>query len=228
MYNPTIQDEFDIIDYEAGMDPELQGKECQSCFRLLRYKFFEKNSAYKDGYYPQCAKCQKEPAMSMAEHTARLREQNFNSEGTRRQRDPDQDDYKATRPGKAMECQLFLSKLLHAYPGLFVTQGGYYRDLALYATSGVAKPEWGGNTFAYIGYVTLGVMPEYSRYEFDTHRDILLRTTEMGWRSVLLRFVKKNILTEEQCNKEFGPPSGGVNSVWYKKLHQHRNSKNLI
>lgn len=223
-----IIDEFDIVDWEAGVDNEIRGMECCTCFRLLKWNFFPKNSSFKNGYDPQCFKCKESPVMSMNEHVARLQEQNFNSEGTKRQRDIDQADYKGDRPGKALDCQLFLSKLLHVYPNLYVTQGGYYKDLALYATSGVANPEWGGNTFTYVGYVTLGVMPEYSRYEFDTHRDILLRATEMGWRSVLLRFVKKNILTEEQCNKEFGPPSGGVNSVWYKKLHQHRNSKNLI
>jgi hypothetical protein len=118
---------------------------------------------------------------------------------------------------------LFLQKLLKAYPNLYVTTGGIKGDLALYATSGVAKPEFGGNTFKYMGYVTLGPMPEYSKYEFN-ERDVLQRCTQMGWRSALLRFVRSGILTEAQCDKEFGPPSGGVNSLWYKKLHDFRTA----
>ena len=221
-----IESDFDVIDYEAGASDDLQGKECSSCWRLLRYKFFNKNSTYKDGYDPQCSLCKQAPRLSMAEHASRLREMNFNSEGTRRQRHEDQDEMRKDRTGHAMDCSLFLQKLHHLYPSLYVTQGGIVGDLALYAASGVAKPEWGGNSFAYVGYVTLGTMPEFSRYEFDEKNDILLRATDIGWRSVLLRFIQKRILTEEQCDKEFGPPSGGTNSLWYKNLHRFRNAKN--
>jgi hypothetical protein len=223
--NDTIKDEFDVIDYEAGASDDLQGMECCSCFRLLRYKFFPKNPAYKSGYDPQCWKCKETSVASMEEHAARLREENMNSEGTRRQRHPDQEEFRKNRVGRPMDCSVFLGKLLHLYPGLYVTQGGIKGDLALYATSGVNKPEWGGQSFKYIGYVTPGTMPEYSSYEFNEERDILLRVKDIGWRSVLLRFVENNILSEAQCNQEFGPPSGGVNSLWYKKLYQRRNSK---
>jgi hypothetical protein len=224
-----IVDEFDIIDYEAGADNELRGKECQSCARLLTYRFFPKNSAYKDGYAPQCYKCLEAPRLSIAEHTTRLREMNYTSAGTRRQKHPDQDFLRDKRPGRPMDCSTFLQKLHHAYPGLYITPGavtvnGTVVDIALYATSGVNKPEWGGNSFKYLGYATLGIMPEYSEYEFN-ERDVLIRATQIGWRSILIRFVENNILTEEQCNQEFGPPSGGVNSLWYKKLQQHRSSK---
>lgn len=222
-----IVDEFDIVDWEAGVDPELRGKECLSCARLLLYKFYPKNSTYKDGYNPQCFKCLESPRLSIEEHAHRLYEMNYNSEGTRRQRHPDQDELKETRPGRSMDCSLFLQKLLHAYPLLHVRAGGIKGDLALYATSGVNKPEWNGQSFKYVGFATLGIMPEYSTYEFDEHRDILLRVHEVGWRSILIRFIENNILTEEQCLKEFGPPSGGVNSLWYKKLNQHRNAKKL-
>ena len=222
-----ILDEFDIVDWEAGVDPELRGKECQSCARLLTYRFFPKNASYKDGYFPKCFKCLESPRLSIEEHAARLYEMNYNSEGTRRQRHPDQEELRENRPGRAMDCSLFLQKLLHVYPSLHVRQGGVRGDLALYATSGVNRPEWGGQSFKYVGFVTLGIMPEYSTYEFDDHRDILLRVHDVGWRSVLLRFVEGNILTEEQCLKEFGPPSGGVNSIWYKKLNQHRNAKKI-
>ena len=223
----VILSDYDVINYEAGVDDEIRGQECHSCFRLLTWNFFDKNSSYKSGYEPQCSWCKTQPRLSIAEHTARLSELNYNSEGTRRQRHPDQEDLREDRGGRALDCSMFLQKLLHIYPQLYVTQGGIVGDLALYATSGVNKPEWSGNSFKYVGFVTVGVLPEYSRYEFDNRRDILLRVKQVGWRSVLLRFVENNLLTEEQCSKEFGPPSGGVNSLWYKKLHNHRNSKKL-
>jgi hypothetical protein len=70
-------------------------------------------------------------------------------------------------------------------------------------------------------------MPEYNEYEFDS-RDVMQKATRIGWRDVLLRFIKNKVLTEEQVIKEFGPPSGiADSSYWYKKLHQYRNAKNL-
>jgi hypothetical protein len=219
----NIASEFDVVDYEAGADPEVKGQECCGCRRLLRWSFYDKNSSYTSGYDPMCPLCKKAPKLSMAEHVARMREMNYNSAGTRRQRHPDQEFLYDKRPGQYLDCSLFLQKLLKAYPNLYVTTGGIKGDLALYATSGVAKPEFGGNTFKYVGYVTLGPMPEYSEYEFN-ERDVLQRCTQMGWRSALLRFVRSGILTEAQCDKEFGPPSGGANSLWYKKLHDFRTS----
>ena len=222
-----IVDEFDIVDYEAGADPNLRGQECQSCMRLLTYKFFRKDSSRNSGHSAQCLKCEQAPRLSMAEHTDRLRKMNFNSEGTKRQRHEDQSELKRDRKGRTMDASLFLSKLHHICPNLYVTQGGIIGDLALYVTSGVARPEWSGQNFKYVGYVTLGTMPEFSKYEFDEARDILIRASEMGWRSVLLRFIENNILTEQQCNQEFGHPSGGENSLWFKRLHNHRNSKKI-
>ena len=227
----TIKSDFDIVDYEAGAANDIRGQECCGCRRLLTWSFYDKNESYKSGYDPMCPLCKSSPKLSMAEHTARLREMNYSSEATRRQRHPDQNFFYDKRPGRYMDCALFLQKLLHVYPSLYVTQGGVaingvIVDLALYATSGVNKPEWSGNSFKYMGYVTLGTMPEYSEYEFN-ERDVLQRCTQIGWRSVLLRFVENDILTEEQCNREFGPPSGGVNSIWFKKLNNHRNAKKI-
>lgn len=228
----TIESDYDVLDYDAGVSDEVLGKECCSCFRLLRFQFFDKNSAYKDGYNPQCSWCQKQPVMGIAEHAARLKELNLNSAGTRRQRHIDQEYFHKHKdsPGQLLDCSLFLQKLLHVYPNLYVTPGGVTIngvpvDISLFATSGVGKSEWDGNTFKYLGYVTIGVMPEYTQYEFD-QRDILIRATRIGWRSVLLRFIQHRVLTEEQVYKEFGPPSGFADSdYWYKKLHKFRNSK---
>jgi hypothetical protein len=158
---------------------------------------------------------------------------NYNSDGTKRQRHIDQDEFHKERKGEVVDFSLFLQKLHHIYPNLYITPGavtvnGKIADISLFATSGVAKSEWRGQTAKYMGYITIGPMPEYNEYEFDS-RDIMLRATRIGWRDVLLRFIKNGILTEEQCNREFGPPSGFADSTyWYKKLHQFRNSKKLV
>lgn len=222
----TLQSDFDVVDYEAGVSNDVKGQECCGCRRLLRWEFYDKDSSRSTGYDPMCPLCKASPKLSLAEHTARMREMNYNSEGTRRQRHPDQDILRETRPGRYLDCSLFLSKLLHIYPQLYVTQGGIVTDFALYATSGINKSEWSGQSFKYMGYVTLGRMPEYSEYEFND-RDVLQRCTQMGWRSALLRFVENNIITEKQCNQEFGYPSGGTNSLWYKRIHNHLNAKKI-
>jgi hypothetical protein len=219
-----ITSDYDVIDYEAGADNDLRGQECASCFRLLKWNFFDKNSSYKTGHDPQCSLCKKAPRLSLSEHTSRLKEMNLCSEGTKRQRHPDQEDFKGNRSGRMMDCLWFLMKLRSIYPSLYVSQGGVIGDLALYATSGLGRPEWGGNTFKYIGYVTLGTMPEYSKYEFND-RDVVIKATEIGWRSVLLRFVQNGLITDSQCQFEFGSPSGGETSTWYKNLYRFRNAK---
>ena len=229
----AIESDFDVLDYEAGVSDEVLGRECSSCFRLLRWKFFPRNSAYKDGYGPQCEWCLRQPALSISEHTSRLREMNYNSEGTRRQRHPDQEDFHKERKGEVLDFSLFLQKLHHIYPRLYITPGavtvnGVQVDISLFATSDMPRADWNGATAKYMGYLTIGPMPEYNEYEFDS-RDIMLRATRIGWRDVLLRFIKNGILTEEQCNKEFGPPSGFADSTyWYKKLHQYRNAKKIL
>lgn len=220
-----IVDEFDLVDYEAGSSNDLRGQECQSCRRLLTYKFFRKDSSLNSGHRPQCVKCEAAPCLSMAEHTARLRAMNFNSEGTKRQRHEDQGEMKRDRRGRSIDAGLFLSKLQHICPSLYVTQGGIVGDLALYVTSGTTRADWDGRSFKYMGYVTLGTMPEFSKYEFDPLRDVMIRATDMGWRSVLIRFIENNILTEQQCQAEFGHPSSGIRAVWDKHLQNHRTSK---
>src|ERR1035441_5234667 len=101
-----ILDEFDIVDWEAGVSNDILGAECQSCARLLTFTggFFPKNAAYKSGYGPQCFHCLKQPRLSIAEHASRLYEMNYNSEGTRRQRHPDQSELRESRPGRALDC----------------------------------------------------------------------------------------------------------------------------
>lgn len=226
----AIESDYDVLDYDAGVSDEVLGQECCSCFRLLRWRFFNRNSSYKNGYEPQCQWCRSQPALSIAEHASRLREMNYNSAGTQKQRHPDQNDWHGDRKGEIMDFPLFLQKLHHVYPRLYITPGavtvsGVQVDISLFATSDLPRTDWNGASVKYMGYITMGPMPEFTEYEFDS-RDIMQRATRIGWRDVLLRFIKNRVLTEEQVIKEFGNPSGLADSTyWYKKLHQYRNQK---
>ena len=214
------------IDYEAGADPELKGRECQGCRRLFTFesRMFERDSSDFLGYKKVCVECAASPKMTMKDHLARLKEENFYSEGTQKQRHQDQDEMHKDRNGKPMDCSLFLGKLKTLCPSLYVTQGGVKGDLALYVTSPTVLSEWGGKNFKYLGYITVGILPEYSKYEFD-EKDIVLRPTQIGWRNILVRFILEDILSEKQCDKKFGIPSGGRNSIWYRKIWRKRNNK---
>ena len=228
-----IKSDYDVIDYEAGVSDDVLGQECHSCFRLLRWRFFDRNSSYKNGYEPQCSWCKTQLKLSVAEHTARLKELNMNSAGTKRQRHADQEEFHKhlESDGYVLDAGLFLSKLLRIYPRLSVTQGnvtvnGVPVDVSLFATSGVPQPGWNGLCCKYMGYITLGPMPEFTQYSFN-ERDVLQRADRVGWRSVLLRFIKAGLITEEQCNQEFGRPSGLVDSaLWYKKIQRYKETKN--
>lgn len=222
-----IESDFDVINYEAGADSNLRGMECVGCRRLLEYKFFDRNSSYKSGYDPMCPLCKSSPRLSIAEHTSRLREMNYSSEATKRQRHPDQAELRKPRRGKSMSTSEFLTKLHKAYPGLFITEGGIAGDVALYATSGWLRHDWNDRDFKYIGYVTLPKfygddLPEYSEYEFDS-RDIMLRVSKIGWRSVLIRFIENDIIPEEKINEVFGRPLGDLHNSWFKALQTRRN-----
>jgi hypothetical protein len=165
--------------------------------------------------------------MSMAEHSARLGELNFNSEGTKRQRHEDQEEFhkEHERVGRRMHTSVLLLKLQKLVPSLHVKTGAIEGDLALYQTAETPQAKWDGKNYNYLGFVSYANLPEYSQYEFDNKLDIVLRESTRGWRTVLLRFIKAGLLTEEQCDKEFGHPSGRASLVWYKKLWQYRNTR---
>lgn len=223
----TLTEEPQLTDHDLFYTPELLGAECDRCFKILRYNAFEKDTSYRSGYKPTCRSCRSAPLMSMAEHSARLGELNFNSEGTKRQRHEDQDEFhkEHERVGRRMHTSVLLLKLQKLVPCLHVKEGNIVGDLGLYLTAETPQTKWGGKNYQYLGFVTFENLTEYSQYEFDDKLDIVIRESNRGWRTVLLRFIKAGVLTEEQCDKEFGHPSGRASLVWYKKLWQYRNER---
>jgi hypothetical protein len=217
--------ELDVIDNSIAYSPEIGGQECNSCFRLLSFSFFDRDSSYRIGYKPQCQHCRVQPRLSMAEHLSNLKETNFNSEGVKRQRHEDQEEFKKVdaRLGRPMHCSELLLRLQKLVPSLFVKEGGIVGDLALYLVTETPQAKWGGKNYKYMGYASFTTMPEYSLYEFDTERDILIRAREQGWRAILLRFIKADLITEDDCRTEFGYATGDGSLTWHKQLFNYRH-----
>lgn len=217
--------DLDQIDPDIAAADEVLGQECSGCYRLLAYKFYRRDSSYKNGYKPLCTNCEAQPALSLEEHTHHMREKNLSSEAVRKQRHEDQEEFRKTdaRWGKTLHTSDLLLKLHRLVPNLFVKEGGIEGDLALYVTAPGIRKDWDGKNYKYLGYVTYATLPEYSIYEFNDKIDVMVREEIRGWRTVLLRFIKADLLTEEQCDREFGKPSSRGSTVWFKRLYEHRN-----
>lgn len=220
-----IDDDLNSIDHDVFTSPDLLGHECDSCFRVLAFKFYERDSSFTSGYKPQCIDCQQQPKLSMEEHLHRLKSRNFNSEAVKRQRHEDQEEWRLVdaRRGRTLHASDVLLRLHKLVPSLLVKEGGIIGDLAMYQVTDAPQVKWDGKNFEYMGYITYATLPEYSIYEFDEDKDVMIRADEQGWRDILLRFIRKGLLTEEQCDKEFGKPVGRGAQMWFKKLWNFRN-----
>lgn len=214
-----------VIDRAVMDSPQLLGKECCVCRAVLEYKFFARDSSCRDGRRDICDGCANATRLSIAEHTARLREDNFNSEGTKAQRWAHQDDYRnsESRLGRPMLSGDFLRILKKMVPRLFFMDGNCVGDVAIFETDGHPHTEWGGHDFRYLGYCPTGVLPEFSQYQFDELRDIPIQESRRGWRTPLLRLIESGLITEEMCDAVFGRPDGPASSVWYRHLKSFRN-----
>lgn len=223
-----INEDINQINQDVIESPDLLGKECLTCGRILEYKFFRKDSSYKDGRRDQCEGCESVPRMSLDEHTHRLREKNFSSEAVKKQRWEHQEDYKnsSARQGKTMTGVEFLQKLKTLIPDLYWQSGRIEGDLAVYIIYPFPQSHLDNRDFEYMWYVPSGKMPEFSTYEFDKARDVLVREEERGWRTPLLRCIKRGLITEEQADATFGKPSDGEASVVYRRqLWEYRNKR---
>lgn len=217
------------FDHDLFYTPELLGQECCTCFKILRFTDFEADHTYRNGRKPQCLLCQNSPRLSLAEHTSRLKELSFSSEAVKKQRHADQEEFRLEdeREGRKMHSSDLLLKLHKLIPSLYIQEGGIAGDLAIYQVADTPQVKWGGKNFNYLGFITFGELNEYSQYEFDEKRDVVLRESTRGWRTTLLRCLKAGLLTEEQCNRVFGQPSGRASTVWYKELHKLRHNPKI-
>lgn len=220
-----LNDPANSVSRELVESNELLGKECIGCVRILPYAFFDRDSTYRDGRRDLCTTCQRAPRLSTEEHTARLRETNNSSEAVKRQRWDHQDDYRddRSRVGRVVASGDFLAKIKQMVPQLYITDGRIIGDVAIFRTYPCPQPHLDGRDFEYLFYCPTGLLTEYSLYEFETARDIPVREKLRGWRTVLLRLIRSGLLTEEQCDREFGRALGPASAVWYRRLYEYRN-----
>lgn len=222
----NVESEFNQIDKKVVESPELLGKECLTCYRVLAYKFYRNDSSYRDGRRDQCIECENQPKLSTAEHTARLEEANFNSAAVKKQRWDNQLDYMDddARQGRWMHHSEFVTKLHKLADNLLIIDGRIVGDLAVYKVYDRPQPQLDGKNFEYLFFLPTGWMPEASLIEFN-ERAIPVRERKRGWRTPLLRLIKAKIVTEEAVEREFGRPTPGADIVWNREMFRHRNGK---
>lgn len=220
-----LEQAANVVNRTVVESPQMLGKECIGCRRILEYAFFQRDASYRDGRRDLCDVCSRAPRLNMAEHTARLREGNYNSEAVKRQRWANQEDYRddEARIGRPMYASDFINILRRLVPNLYFTDGRVIGDIAVYQTSGQKRPDWGGRDHKYLWYIPSGRMPEYSQYEFDDVRDIPIREKQRGWRTPLLRLIEAGLLSERVCNEVFGRAEGPASNVWYRQIQNFKN-----
>lgn len=223
----SVDSDINVVDRKVVESPDLLGKECIGCYRILDYRFFDHDHSSRDGRKDLCVSCANAPKLSTNEHTARIREMNYNSDAVRAQRWENQEEYKnsAARIGKAIHHSDFIRVIKHLVPDLYITDGRVEGDLAVFRVYGRPQPQLNGRTFEYLFYCPTGVLPEFSIYEFDEVRDIPVRELKRGWRTVLLRLIKSGLVSEETVNKVFGRAEGPAATIYNQKLQAFRNNK---
>lgn len=104
------------------------------------------------------------------------------------------------RVGRVMHAAVFLNKLQEGGVKALWYGAHPHSDKCVlwYAKDGFKEPEQ-------ICWVQMGFMPELSFLNFDEH-GVPLAERRRGWRTCLLQMILKDVITEEQANKLFGPP----------------------
>jgi hypothetical protein len=132
---------------------------------------------------------------------------------------PDQEDRKASRGrwGRAMQSSELILKIARIAPSVFPMDGRIEGDISLIRR----RPS---GYVDYIAYTNSGLLPEYSIVVVN--EDNLPLHELRGWRTVLLRLIKAGVVTEEQVNKEFGLPSDGeISRFWREELKRFRDQQ---
>jgi hypothetical protein len=120
----------------------------------------------------------------------------------------------AGRWGIPMHSSALIFSLSKLVPNLVVLDGRVADDIGFYR----ARNE----KVDFICYTNSGTLPEYSIVVLNKDRQPIHE--QRGWRTVLLRFIKAGLLTEEQVEKEFGRISNPEQArFWLKELYDHRH-----
>lgn len=161
---------------------------------------------------------QESKSSETAETLARLREDSTNS--NRQFRFPDQDELKKIRMGRVLRDKDFLRMLNTIIPARY-SSATRHGMLGLQ----VLIPTVNGGEWRFVCGVQGGYMPEYSTMYFDAHD---LPTSEMyrGWRTVLLRLVQGEFITDERkLDKVFGYATGPESGRYLAQMYHFRNRR---
>lgn len=148
------------------------------------------------------------------EMLAQKKEEDLKNAGNRRWHN--QDELKGIRLGRLLHHSEFLRLLNKKVKARY---GSYRRGLL--GLEVFIATETGGE-WKYICGVQAGLAPEYSTLYFD---EMDVPTSEMyrGWRTVLLRLIFNNVLTEYEAEKVFGPAEGPEADRYRRTLYAFRN-----
>jgi hypothetical protein len=121
-------------------------------------------------------------------------------------------------PGKLMHRNEFMRLLQILRPD------AQFNDFAVIGRRGLNffDPSIGRSFFATT--VQDGVMIEWSQMRVDAH-GVPTNERYRGWRAVLMVLIEKDIISEEECAKVFGQPTGPRANRWFRMLYMRRNHK---
>ena len=165
------------------------------------------------------------------EELKRLEE--LNKEARKIYRWQHQDDFKMDRQGKILHYKEFIRRLNRILPQGFSAwysdKGGMAKTLGLYISHpGIAgalcthKP----GEVHYACFVQVPFMQEYEELYFDKY-DVPLGSKRRGWRTVLLKLIEQNIITEAQAHEAFGNPVSGPISLRYREYLQYLRQRTI-
>jgi hypothetical protein len=87
-----------------------------------------------------------------------------------------------------------------------------------------ARPKYSGQ-IVYVAYMQVPCMYEWSVLRLDRH-GLPNGEDYRGWRTVLVQLIEKEVLTEQEAHRIFGPPTDGIVSRRYRRsLYDYRNGR---
>jgi hypothetical protein len=147
-----------------------------------------------------------------------LHEENVtNSKG---QRFVNPDDFSMERLGTVLSDKEFIRRLNRIIPARY-SSSTRHGMLGLQ----VLSPTDTGGVWTFVCGAQAGIVPEFSTMYVNAHQ---VPTSEKyrGWRTVLLRLIMGNFVTEDAATKEFGPAAGFESRFYRQMLYNYRNRKN--
>ncbi len=122
------------------------------------------------------------------------------------------------RLGHVMHSNEFLARLKKIVPNLVIWPGKRGNDLSLYRIF--------GDEVDFICWCGQKYLPEFSIVEFNKDRQPINEIR--GWRTVLIRVIKFDLLTEKQAEEEFGRPTSPQEArFWDRQLWWLRNDRTM-